>query len=149
MNINLIEYFENTVDLYPDKLAIVDDSSKLNFREVKRKAIIIASKIASRHKLFNRPIAIYLPKSNDSVVSFIATLYSGNCYAPLDTKNPIERIKSILEVLKPLCILTNSNFIENLRRCHLDIDIINIDEIEFEDPNKRDFNHIKCVNRLY
>jgi len=146
LNINLIEYFENTVDLYPDKLAIVDDSSKLNFREVKRKAIIIAAKIASRHKLFNRPIAIYLPKSNDSVVSCIATLFSGNCYAPLDTKNPIERIKSILEVLKPLCILTNSNFIENLRKCHLDIDIINIDEIEFEDLNKSEFNYKKCID---
>jgi len=146
LNINLIEYFENTVDLYPDKLAIVDDSSKLNFREVKRKAIIIAAKIASRHKLFNRPIAIYLPKSNDSVVSCIATLFSGNCYAPLDTKNPIERIKSILEVLKPLCVLTNSNFIENLRKCHLDIDIINIDEIEFEDLNKSEFNYKKCID---
>ena len=78
-----------------------------------------------------------MPKSNDSVVSCIATLYSGNCYAPLDTKNPIERIKSILEVLKPSCILTNSNFIENLRKCHLDVDIINIDEIEcFNSENK-------------
>lgn len=146
MNINLIEYFDSTANLYPNKPALVDASGKLNFLEVQRKARITAKKISSRSELFNRPIAIYLPKSNDLVVSLIAILYTGNCYAPLDTKNPIERIKSILHTLNPLCVITNSEYIERLKQCNLEIDIINIDDISFEDINIGNFNYKNCID---
>lgn len=146
MNINIIEYFESTVNLYPDKSALVDSYSKLNFRELQQKAKLISSKISNNYDLFNQPIAIFLPKANDSVVSFIATLYSGNCYAPIDTKNPIERIKSILNVLKPLCILTNNEYEEKLRQCNLEIDIINIDSIESDETRIDSLNYKKCID---
>jgi len=146
LNINLVEYFDSTVSLFPNKLALVDSSSKLNFREVQQKAKIISYKISNNYVLFNLPIAIFLPKSNDSIVSFIATLYSGNCYAPLDTKNPIDRIKSILNVLKPLCILTNSEYEEKLKQCNLEFDIINIDTIESKDIKIDDLNYKNCID---
>lgn len=146
MNINLIEYFESTVNLHPNKLALVDASSELTFNEVQKHAKIISTKISNKYELFNKPIAVYLPKSNESIISFIACLYSGNCYAPLDTKNPIERIESILKVLKPLCIITNNDYLENLKKSNLDIDIINIDNVEFEDINTDNFNYKKCID---
>ena len=45
IKINLIEYFENTVDLFPDKLAIVDGTSQLTFKELRQKAKIVATQI--------------------------------------------------------------------------------------------------------
>ena len=146
MNINLVEYFESTVNLFPNKLALVDSSSKLNFIEIRQKARLISFKISNNYVLLNRPIAVFLPKSNDSIISFIATLYSGNCYAPLDTKNPIERIKSILNVLKPLCILTNSEYEEKLKQCNLEFDIINIDTIENEETKFDNLNYKNCID---
>ena len=146
MNNNLIEYFDHTVNLYPDKSALVDASTKLSFQEIQQKARLISTKISYSYGLFNKPIAIFLPKSNDSVVSFIATLYSGNCYAPLDTKNPIERIKSILNVLKPLCILTNSEYEEKLKQCNLEFDIINIDTIESVEFKIDSSNYKNCID---
>ena len=110
------QYFEQTVNLFPDKLAICDNTSLLSFNELRHKAKFIATEISRKYKSINCPVAIYLPKTNDSIISFIATLYSGNCYAPLDTKNPINRIESILKVLSPLCIVTNNMHIEKLKK---------------------------------
>jgi amino acid adenylation domain-containing protein len=146
MKINLIEYFERTVDLFPDKLAISDNTSSLNFKDLEQKAQFLAMQISSKYKLHNKPIAVYLPKTNDSILTFIATLYSGNCYAPLDTKNPINRIESILKVLNPLCIITNNNYIENLKKCDLKIQIINLDELDFDNHVDINFNYQKCID---
>lgn len=146
MKINLIEYFENTVNLFPSKLAVSDSTSFLSFKELSIRAKTIATQISTKHKKYNRPIAIYLPKTNDSIVSFIATLYTGNCYVPLDTKNPINRIKSILKVLNPLCLVTNNAYIENIKNYDLNIDIINIDELEFGNIKNVKFNYQKCID---
>jgi len=146
MEINLIEIFEKTVDLYPDKLAVSDNISTLSFKDLEQKAKFIAIDISKKYESINRPIAIYLPKTNDSLVSFIATLYSGNCYAPLDTKNPSNRIESILKILDPLCIITNNLHIENLKKCNLNLDIINLDELEYEGNIDTDYNYKKCID---
>jgi amino acid adenylation domain-containing protein len=146
MKINLIEYFERTVDLFPDKLAICDDTSFLSFKELEQQAKSIATHISAKYNLINKPIAIYLPKRNESIVSFIATLYSGNCYVPLETKNPINRIKSILKVLKPLCIITNNMYLENIMGCELGIDIVNLDELNFKQKVDANFNYTKCID---
>ena len=100
LKINLIEYFENTANSFPDKLALVDGTSELTFNGLKQKAKRIATEIAKGNNSINRPVAIYLPKTNDAIASFLGTMYSGNCYTPLDTKNPIPRIEAILKALK-------------------------------------------------
>lgn len=146
MKINIIEYFERTVGLFPDKLAISDGTSQLNFIELQQKAEFIAVHILKNHKSINRPIAIYLPKNHDAIISFIAALYSGNCYAPIDTKNPINRVKSILNNLDPLCIITNNSYIENIKKCNLHIDIINLDALEFETIENVNFKYQNCID---
>ena len=145
IKINLIEYFENTVDSFPDKLALVDSTSQLTFKELKQKAKLIASHISNNNSSVNNPVAIYLPKTNDAIASFLGTLYSGNCYTPLDTKNPIPRIEAILKALNPSCIITNDRFISNIKKCNLDIDIINLDELEPKGSIKESFNYLKCI----
>ncbi|MCG2461189.1 amino acid adenylation domain-containing protein [Flavobacteriaceae bacterium F89] len=146
MKINLIEYFENTVDLFSGKVALVDANSELTFEKLQIRAKYVAVRIAQKNRIINRPIAIYLPKSNEAIVSFLATLYSGNCYAPLDTKNPISRIKSILQVLDPICIVTNNTYIANIKKCGLDIDIINLDELDLEKTNSIELNYNECID---
>ena len=146
LKINLIEYFENTADLFPDKLALVDSTSQLTFSDLRQKAKRIATQIAKASDSINSPVAIYLPKTNDAIASFIATMYSGNCYTPLDTKNPIPRIEAILKALNASCIITNDRFIENIRKCNLDIEVINLDELEQENHIDESFNYRKCID---
>lgn len=147
MKINLIEYFESTVESFPYKLAISDNKGQLSFNSLKRNVELTALQITRKFNQFNRPIAIYLPKNNEAIVSFLATLYSGNYYAPLDTNNPTNRIEAILKVLNPLCIITDNNYIEKLKQCNIDNEIIiNIDKLEFNDIENQKFNYLKCID---
>ena len=147
MEINLIEYFEKTVQIYPNKLAISDSQSMLNFEELKNKAKSLSRVIEQRtENKINQPIGIYLPKCNDSLVSFIATLYSGNCYAPLDIKNPINRINSILEVLKPCCIITSNKYVDQLDKGSIKCPIIYIDDLKSDDGVDMMHNYLQCID---
>ena len=48
-----------------------------------------------------KPIAVFLPKSADSLVAFMGILYSGNIYAPLDVHSPAARIKHLGTLGRP------------------------------------------------
>jgi len=146
IKINLIEYFEQTVGLFPDKLALVDANARITFKELKHQAQGIATQIARRNSEINRPVAIYLPKSNDAIASFLGTMYSGNIYTPLDTKNPVPRIEAILKALNPSCIITNDRFLPNLEKCDLNLDIINLDKLERNAKIDDTYNYLKCVD---
>ena len=147
MKINLIEYFENTVSSYPDKLAVSDDSSFLSFKDLEQKAKFVAHQISTKNNLTNRPVAIYLPKNSDSIVSIVAILYSGNFYAPLDTKNPVSRIESILQVLNPICVLTNDNYVDTINQCNLNLDVINLDALKYDTISNFELNYKEVIDQ--
>ena len=136
--INLIEYFEKTVNLFPNKLAISNGRESLTFLRLQVLSKKIAVQIQTLTDIKNRPIAIFLPKNNDAIVAILGALYSGNCYAPLDILNSGERLKSILSNLNPLCIITNTELCEKIK--DFDFDIINIDLIEGDSSKDIEFN---------
>ena len=129
MQINILEYLDKTVEKYPQKTAIIDNDKTISFQELNEKAKKLATFIA-KSNIINQPIAIYLPKCINSIVSDIAITYSGNAYMNLDVKNPIERITNICNLIQPKFVITTSKYkskIENIA----DINIINLDEFDF------------------
>lgn len=146
MTINLIDSFETSVSLFPYKTAISDGDSELNFKTLKQNAKQLATYISKICPSTNNPIAVFMAKSNDAVVSFLGTLYSGNCYAPLDIKNPEARIKAIIKILKPVAILTDSSNIKTLMMYNLGIDIINIDNLEEFNAELCPLNYKRCID---
>ena len=46
-----------------------------------------------------------MPKGVDTLCCFMGIVYSGNYYVPLDYHSPLERVKSIIDVLEPLAII--------------------------------------------
>lgn len=132
MKINIIEFFEETLKISPEKIAVIDGERSISFAELGRKAKYLASIIAEKSETQNRPIGAYLPKSIEVVISNIAALYSGNIYMNLDVKSPTERIGNILSLVQPTVIITNSKFINAISTVKAEnIEIINIDEIDF------------------
>ncbi|MDB9782912.1 amino acid adenylation domain-containing protein [Winogradskyella sp.] len=146
MQINLIDSFETTVDSFPYKTAISDGYSEMNFKTLKLNTNDLAAVILKEEKNINKPIAVFLPKGTDAIISFLAILYSGNCYAPLDIKNPASRIKSIVKLLEPITIITNSMYFETVSSYDLGIDIINIDELEKLHATQNPLNYKRCID---
>jgi D-alanine--poly(phosphoribitol) ligase subunit 1 len=106
MQVNVLEYFLKTVECWPSRLAIADGRQEWSFEKLKQHAGAIARQIVKRTEAINQPIAVYLPKKNEAIASFLGVLFSGNCYAPLDVKAPVGRIQAILSHLEPVLILT-------------------------------------------
>ena len=110
MKINLIEYFVETVNNYPERTAIIDGERQLSLGELDLRARHTARKIVDICQCKNKPIAMFMPKSIEALQADLAITYSGNAYMNLDVKNPIERLSNILELIQPAAIITNNKY---------------------------------------
>ncbi|MFR3329456.1 MAG: AMP-binding protein [Odoribacter splanchnicus] len=138
MKINLIEYFEETLKRCSDKIAVIEKDECETFNSLAQKAKKVATFLVKDLGTLNKPIAIYLPKCIAVVYSDIACTYSGNMYMNLDVKTPAERIKNILELIQPVAIISNNQYIKNIKAIiPNEIKILNLDlfdwNIAFDD----------------
>ena len=137
MQINVIEYFEKTVKTVSQKIAVIDGEKKITFEELCIKAKTLAVEL-SRSNCINKPIAVFLPKSIESIIADIAITYSGNQYMNLDTKTPSTRIGNILNLIKPEIIITNKNLAGFILEIDVSLPLIIIDEFDFTKSIERD-----------
>ena len=108
MQINVLEYLSHgALANCPGKTAVVDHDRRYTFAELERFAKNCAALILHRTASFNQPIAVFLPKSAETIIADLGILYSGNCYANLDVKSPPERLKAILQNLGNPTIITS------------------------------------------
>jgi amino acid adenylation domain-containing protein len=133
MKYNILDYFHNTVNKTPKKVAIIEGNNHITFQDLDVKAKILAKYLVENLEDKNKPIAIYLPKSIQCVIANIAITFSANIYMHLDIKNPSERISNILNLIQPEIIITNSIYLKELVNLPAHIIIINIDEINFDE----------------
>jgi amino acid adenylation domain-containing protein len=130
MQKNVIEYFEKTVLLYPERIAVIDGEKCISFHQLN---LLVKSLAFNLIKLinaeYNKPVGVFLPKSTESVIADLAIIYSGNVYMNLDIKSPDTRIKNVLDLIKPSIIITNNAYLDKLTTISGDFIIANIDEI--------------------
>ena len=99
MQKNILEYLEKTVNEFANKTAIIDESRSINFMDLQKESIKIASYLQYKNIKKSLPIGVFLPKSVEAIKSFLGTLFNGDFYVPLDIKNPIPRIEAIIKNL--------------------------------------------------
>lgn len=112
---NVIEYLENSAKTNPDKVAFVDQHQEITYAQLMVDAKKIASAINDKlgRDVINYPIAVYMEKSVDALITFFGILYSGNYYCPIDVNMPPERKNKIIEVLKPVLIIKRKNMLDD------------------------------------
>lgn len=134
MQTTVIEYFEKyALAKYADNIALVDEGDTkgtYTFREWGFFASCCAGAILNKTLDYNRPMAVYLPKSARTLIADIGILYTGNCYTNLDTALPLQRTKSILTNLQPALVFTTKDFVDSLHAVGVNDDlIVLIDEV--------------------
>ena len=107
MRANVTYWLDQTADRLPDKTAFADEKKEITFGELKAQAQALATRMLER-RLFKKPVAVYLEKGVDVLVSFMGAAYSCNFYSPIDTEMPASRINKILEVLRPALVITTA-----------------------------------------
>jgi D-alanine--poly(phosphoribitol) ligase subunit 1 len=139
MQVNVLEYFLKTRGRWPSKTAVTDGHEAWSFEKLGKRAASIAREIVSRVSSTASPVAIYLPKTNEAIASFLGVLFSGNCYAPLDIKAPVARTQAILNHLDPVLIITTTELSGQLASTGVDGSrLVLVDQLEWDGEGLQD-----------
>ena len=95
---SILDYFEDTVRAFPEKVAFADEKSFCTYKELEERAKRIASFLLKKVKI-GRPVPVFMEKSVDTIAVLLGSVYAGAFYAVLDIKHPQNRLESILQTL--------------------------------------------------
>lgn len=91
---NVLEYLEESVEKYPHKIAFADEEKSVTYAQLQANAKRMAAGIltmTSPHK----PVAVLGEKSVETVTAFLACVYAGYFYVPLNPLHPGSRRDAI------------------------------------------------------
>lgn len=145
MNINILEYLDNSALVYADKVAIADDKNKVTFSQWKQYAESIGTsllKIIGYY--FHKPVLVFVDRNIYGLIGFMGVVESGNFYVPIDCKMPSERIKLIIEVLNPIAAIVSNNKEKNiLENVGFEGAVLSIDEAKDSDVDKKALAYVR------
>ncbi len=106
-----IDYFEETVKKFPDKLALVYKDQRISFSQLRAACRSLAISIlnANQDMTPHSPIGVFIGKSANAIIGDVSVSYTGNPYVNLDVTIPAERIASIVKKISPVCILVEES----------------------------------------
>ncbi len=108
MQINVLEYLEvGGARHWGQKVAIIDSGRSYTFSEVERYAKRAAALLIRRADVLAQPIAVFLRKSAETIFADLGIVYSGNIYTNLDAKSPPQRVRNIIDNIRPRLIITS------------------------------------------
>lgn len=108
---NILEYFDETIEKYPDKIAFANEDFEMTFQEVYDQSRGIAT-FLSNHGYYKEPIVIFMEKHPKMITAFFASVYSGNYYVPIDSEMPRARIELIFQKLNPRVMICDDTTYE-------------------------------------
>ncbi len=147
MQINILEYLESGGNKYfRDKIAVIDPDRSYTFAEMESLAKRCATLLIRRSDVINQPIAVFLPKSANTIFADLGIVYSGNAYMNLDVKSPAQRIKNILDNIKPVLIITSRDLATKLESMEIMNENIFLIEDIYDDS--LEFNSTDISKRL-
>jgi len=103
---NVLQLLEITAELFPEKTALVDENRLLSYKSYLNEAKRVGSALVGLHnEKYSRPIIVFVDRRVDTIIAFMGVLYSGNFYVPIDSKTPLERLRGIVNILKPIAVI--------------------------------------------
>lgn len=114
-NKTIHQLFEEQVAKTPNNIAIVYEQTKLTYDELNGRLNQLANYLRETYKIQgDNLIALYLDRSEYTIITILAVLKAGAAYVPIDPNYPDERICYILEDTKVKIVLTNERYQDKL-----------------------------------
>ncbi|MDX7992683.1 non-ribosomal peptide synthetase, partial [Xenorhabdus littoralis] len=119
----LPQLFEAQVEKTPDNVALQFEGETLTYRQLNERANQLACVIREhcQQRLdapmqADIPIALYLDRSLEMVVSILAVLKAGGTYVPISPEYPSERVQFILSDITAPCAITQKRHLTTLTK---------------------------------
>ena len=107
-------WLATTAARFPERIGVEDEWGTMTWRELETAVERVSTAMLELGVERNQPVLVYLPKSRESVATFLAALYAGCPYAPVDYAIPMERLARTLENLRPALVVTDEAGMEKL-----------------------------------
>nr|MBA3284321.1 amino acid adenylation domain-containing protein [Nitrosopumilus sp.] len=105
----IISRFEEQVLKFPDKIAICETNSRVNYSELNNFSNGLAVKILELYEKSDGNIALLLENGTPAIIGMLGVLKTGNAYIPLDLNYPTERLKYIIKDTNCKLIIASSS----------------------------------------
>ena len=113
----------------PEAIALRFRSKALTYRELNENANRIARRLQKLGVTKGARVAITLERSPDLIIALVGILKAGAGYVSLDPEYPTERLKLMLDDVKPQVIVTESKFYPVFAHCDASATLLVLDEI--------------------
>ena len=139
---NITEYIDRSADLYPDKLAFVDENKSVTFSELRDQAKQIASSLI-KYNVLKKPVAVCMEKTVNAITTFMGVVYAGGFYAPIDADMPERRIGIILDSLNPIMLIVDEASYKKVEIMGLSVNTIMFDSLTGSDIDNAEIESIR------
>ncbi|WP_137807928.1 non-ribosomal peptide synthase/polyketide synthase [Pseudomonas sp. G(2018)] len=111
---DLLHSFNQHVRTQPQKIALFCEDRKVSYAELEAQANGLAQQLIARGIGAENLVAVALPRSERTIVAFLAVLKAGAAYLPLDLAYPAERLAYMLSDSAANLLLCDSDLGERL-----------------------------------
>jgi len=140
MDKSIQQFFEEQVIRTPKNIAVIFRNESLTYEELNQKANQLARFLQEKGVKPDSIIGIMLERSLEMIIGIFAILKAGGAYLPINPKNPLDRIKYMLEDCGSQILITH-HF--QGHGAHFGVDII---DLSAKNLYTGDTSNTECVN---
>ncbi|WP_460724074.1 non-ribosomal peptide synthetase, partial [Nocardia heshunensis] len=104
----LLDGYRRAVAQHPARVAITFEGTALTYAEFDARVNRLARLLIARGVGSESLVGLAIRRSADLVVGMYAILTAGGAWVPLDPDHPAERIRHILDIARPDCVLSTT-----------------------------------------
>ena len=121
--------FEEQVARTPDKIAIIDQTNRLSYRELNDLANRLARRLIDKGVGPGSLLGVSLNRSIEMVIALLGTLKAAAAYVPLDPAYPEQRLDFMVKDSEVNVVVTTSEFAELWGKHEVDTLIFDVENL--------------------
>ncbi|MCF0228620.1 MAG: amino acid adenylation domain-containing protein, partial [Parasporobacterium sp.] len=135
MTRNILEWLEASAQRRPDAPAFSDQNSEVTYSQLNIRSKEIGYFLSARIKR-QTGVLLFMEKGPACLCAMQGVVRAGCFYTPIDPSMPTERMKLIVSVLQPACIICGAKYLEKAGEL-ADVPVFAEEEISHETDEKQ------------
>ena len=144
MKKNVLEYLEDSVRKYPEKIAVADDTKSMTYSELYNNARNAGAALI-RYTKRNEAVPVLADKSCDMLAVFLGAVMAGCFYMMIEPTHPKDRINSIISTLEAKLIVTNSDNRARLDGVGFNGAVLDMQELLAHNPSEDELEKLDLI----
>jgi|GEM_PF-4265250 len=137
----LHQWFEQTVQRFPERIAVSFETEQLTYRELNQRANQLARHLRALGVDRETLVALCIDRTPSLVVAILGVLKAGGAYVPLDVHYPTERVRAVVEDAQVKALITTGSVsstldLREVTTVRMDVDWQSISQLDPTDLNQ-------------